>query len=1015
MDMTITEPEQQDITKPDLTNNLPTEPNLPSKSMPSNENQPNWIRTFGLAANLPCEILSNDRGTASSEIESRDQSLTASSDQNRMTPQRNLCNNSNVYQVYNLHNIELYKQPQFPVFHKNTSPSLHKNKGGKRKQQLLLKSLSKDSSFSSIESLPDLLGGLVLNGREGGRGVSAGIVGYWDGESEREGSRGSSRRSESESGIVSDTGETEMMTNSEIQVGEDDHMQEEEKEAMSGPGSSCKNVSAHKENGQIAKTGRGMTEDNREEKGWGRDVNGGGSRNNTGEKKLEEKRKKHKRGAGEAVEILINGRGILTPADSDSEFEDGSVVFSKPFISNSEFKVDQYSGLETPPHLSRRVSTPSHGSSLESLLALGVELFPSKDPLHRSASLESCLAPCRSTDGETGGSLASLGELSLGEGREREVSEPGRRKNNESAPGEASSGELSRRTLDLLKCLENIQSPLPAKMTRSVSDMTLRNSSLQRSRLPASPSLGGRLSGVSCSSRKGPPSLINESSVSASLTELSSTEDSSLASDDFATVRNQCHVFLDPSMAANANPCSFRKRSHGNNHGGQGLDESDATSLSMVVNVSCTSACTDEDEDDSDLLSSSTLTLTEEELGIRDGEDEDEDRLSGASSGNEDDDGEEMEGPYILGLEYMKRELQSWIRPLHTSSSSSKTEAGLRDELQCGANLSSTFTSSSQNKEQHCFLNSSAAKLLETYTNSGNNKTKSNHDVNEQEEKEEENKRNTTRSYINQFVDDVENGNVDQSMLRGKDEDDELLREESSVFTKKGESFRESGIFANVGESLQDVESSTTKTILLSSSPPCEVLSFLSKHTSSLVGQLRGELPCHSSSIPSPPSLSPVENSKSHDTLHSNIPTAGGRKAITIQEKFKFSSLVTEESRREVRDKESSLPPKRRHSPHSSCCSHLPFSSPSSSLHLCHAEEKKEKVHDFVMEIIDMTSLALKSKEIQAEEVTSRSNTDQGSASLAHIRDKVQYLYFSKEHKHLPTPSSPLISLCLPI
>ncbi|XP_076022142.1 A-kinase anchor protein 6 [Genypterus blacodes] len=997
-DMTITEPEQQDITTPDLTNNLLTEPDLPLKSIPSNGNQLNWIRTSGLAVNQHCEVLSNGIGTSSSEIESRDQSLTASSDQNRMTSQRKQqCNNNNVYQVYNLQNIELYKQPQFPILHKNTSSSLHKNKGEKRKQQLLLKSLSKDSSFSSIESIPDLLGGLILNGREGGRGVSAGIVGYWDGAIESEGSRGSSRRSESESGIVSDTGETETMTNSEIQGGEYDHMQEEEKEAMSGTGSSCKKVSTIKENVEIAKTGRGMTGDNRKEKGWRSD--GGGRRKNSGEKKLEEKRKKHKRGAGEAVEILINGRGILTPADSDSEFEDGALVFSKPFISNSEFKVNQYNGLETPPHISFRASTPllSHGSSLESLLTMGVELFPSKDQLHRSASLESCLAPCHSSDGETGGSLASLGELSLGEGRDMEMSEPGKRKNNESVPGEASSGELSRRTLDLLKCLENIQSPLPAKMTRSVSDMTLRNNSLQRSQLPASPSLCGRFSGVSCSSRKGPASLINESSVSASLTELSSTEDSSVASDDFAAVRNQCHVFLDPSMAANANSCSFSKCRHGNNRGGQGMDESDATSLSMVVNVSCASAGTDDDEDDSDLLSSSTLTLTEEELGIREGEDEDEDRLSGASSGNEEDDGEEMEGPYILGLEYMKRELQSWIRSPRTSSSSSKTEAGLWDELQCGANLSSTFTSSSQNKEQHSFLNCSAAKLLETYANSGNNKTKSNQDINEQEEEEEGNKRNTTRRYINQFVDDVENGNVDQSLLRGKeDEDDELLREESSVFTKKGETFRESGIFANVGESIQDVESSTTKTILLSESPACEVLPFPSKRTSSLVGQLRGELPCHSASITSPPSLSPLEDCRAHDALHSNRPAAGGRKAITIQEKFKFLTLVTEESRREVRDKKSSLPPKKRHSSHSSCCSHLLLSSSPSSPHPQRSEEKKDKVHDFVMEIIDMTSLALKSKEIQAEEVNSKSNTDQGSASLAHIRDKVL------EHSHQP-------------
>ena len=198
----------------------------------------------------------------------------------------------------------------------------------------------------------------------------------------------------------------------------------------------------------------------------------------------EEKRRRHRRGGGEAVEILMNRRGILTPTDSDSDFEAGGlgVDSSKPFVSRSPItglKVDQLNSLESSPALSRRASSPvlSQGSSLESLLALGGELFPSKDPLHRSASLESCLAPCRSTEGENGGSLASLGELDLGPSREGEGGEQGEEMKTENVQGEPSSGELSRRTLDLLKRLENIQSPLMAKMTRSVSDMTLQGSS----------------------------------------------------------------------------------------------------------------------------------------------------------------------------------------------------------------------------------------------------------------------------------------------------------------------------------------------------------------------------------------------------------------------------------------------------------------------------------------------------------------------------------------------------------
>ncbi|XP_071354946.1 A-kinase anchor protein 6 isoform X2 [Trachinotus anak] len=964
-DMTITEPDPQEAPEPDLMHNLPPEPDLP--------NQPDRIQTGVPASQCPGSMSSMMRGS-SSEV------------QPSVTSQAVPPNNNNIYQVYSLHNVQLYRQPPFP----HNSSSLYKTKSGKQKQQLLLKSLSKDSSFSSIESLPDLLGGPMSNKREGDR-----ITGYRDGESEREGGRGSgqsanSRRSECESGIVSDTGETETTMNSEIQGEEVEEEEGEHEQRKDGT-----DLALHKDS--VTKYNQRMK---MEEKGWRRDEN----RRN----REEERRRRHRRGGGEAVEILINGRVILTPADSDSDFE-VSGHSSKPFVSRSditEFRVDQLNGLETPPALSRQASSPvlSQGSSLESLLALGVELFPSKDPLHRSASLESCLAPCRSAEGETGGSVASLGELDLGQSREVDEDEPGKQENVENVQGEPSSGELSRRTLDLLKRLENIQSPVTAKMTRSVSDMTLRSSSPQRSHLPASPSLGGRhtpLSGISGSSRKGPPSLINESSATASLTELSSTEDSSLGSEDFATLKNQRHMFLDPTMAANANSGFYRKR-HGKSRGGQGMEEADAASLSMVVNVS--SACTDEDEDDSDLLSSSTLTLTEEELGVRDGEDEEEERLSGASSGNEDDeddDEEEMEGSYVLGLEYMKRELQSWIRsPRNSSSSSSKTEAGLRDELQCGTHPTSTFTSS-QNKEPHRFLNRSSAKLTETNANSSNSKAK--RDKTEQEE-EEENRRNATRSYISQFVDDVENGNVDQSCLKGKDEDDELLREESSMFTKKGESLRESYVFAKTGESVQDVSDLIVKTESnsmkqLSSSPTCELLSIEPKCASSLVGELRGELPCHSSALPSPPSLSPVEDCRSHNALHDNRPAAGGRKAITSQEKFKFSSFVTEETRREVRDKESSLPPKKRHSSHSSCHSHLPSPSSPSSHHPCD-EGKKENVHNFVMEIIDLTSLALKSKENQPEELnqaeTSRSNPDQGSGSLAQIRDKVL------EHSHRP-------------
>ncbi|KAM9842565.1 A-kinase anchor protein 6 [Aulostomus maculatus] len=919
-DMTITEPEPQEVPEPDLTHNLPTEPH--SDIILSNRNQPNRSPTEQNPV-----FMSSQRGEASSEP-----SVTS-----QMFPS----NYRNIYQVYSVHSVELYTQPPFPP----KSSHLRKPKAGKRKEHVLLKSLSKDSTFSSMESLPDLLGGLIPSNR------------FHDGEREREKGRGSgqswsSQRSESESGIVSDTGDTEtMMANPEIKV---------EVEV------------------------RTKSEENRKEMGWRTEEMCSESI-----REAEKKKRRHRRGGGgEAVEILINGRGILTPADSDSDFEVGSlsVNSSKPSLSNNDFtenKVEHYNGLETPPTVSRQASSPvlSQGSSLESLLALGMDLFPSKDLLHRSASLESGLAPSHSADGKTG---ATLRDAEQGQTKELDDSKPDK-DNNQGAAGELCSGELSRRTLDLLKRLENIQSPLATKMTRSVSDLTLQSSSPQQMRLPASPSLGGQNTPLSViSSRKGPPSLINESSATASLTELSSTEDSSLGSEDFA--RNQQHFLLDPAMAGNAN--SKRKCCHRNSQRGQGMDEADATSLSMVVNVSCTSACTDEDEDDSDLLSSSTLTLTEEELGVRDGEEEEEERLTGVSSGNEDEEDEEaMEESYALGLEYMKKELQSWIRPPRAfSSSTSKTEAALWDELQCGTTLHSTFTST-DNKEQNCFLNRANAKLMEVNSSGGNNKTK---DKQEQQE-EEENRRNATRSYISQFVDDVENGNVEQGSLKGKDADDELLREETSVFTKKGE-YK----FAKTRESLQDsgnLIGNTETAAQLSASPSCELLPYLSSRASSLVGQLRGELPCHSSSLPSPPSLSPLEDNGSNTVLSNVRATAEARKAITIQEKFKFSSVVTEESRQEVRDKDSSLPPKKWRSSHPPCCNHLTSPNPHGV-----KKGKNENVHDFVMEIIDMTSLALKKTENQVEQPDQSSieGSDPDQCPASQIRDKVL------KHSHQP-------------
>lgn len=931
-DMTITEPEP----KPDLTHLL-------LDNFTSDE--------------IPCDMSQTDDADGQvSEVVPNKSSEPISGLYRSETSQQLVPNSNNVYQVFSLHSVELFRQPEYchTGFSSGTS--------AKQKQHVLLKSMSKDSSFSSMESLPEFLGGLTST-IENQNPKSTDSKNYVQSTS--------SRRSESESGIVSDTGDTDTTTtNSGIQGEEEDLGLEEEGDVQKMDTSvfmlgNDRTAGCHQR--------KGKTKDGTKEKGRRRDI----SRRS----REDDKRRKHRKSGAETVEILIHGRGMVTMTDSDSDLD------MKLMYVDMDTD-EQIQGFEVHHSLLRQVQSPviSQASSLESILAPGVELFPSKDLLHRSSSLESGLVQCRSTDGDTGGSLASLGDQELC--KTTKDGETGKQKKSSISTGEPSSGELSRRTLDLLKRLENIQSPLAAKMTRSVSDMTLRRSSPQQSRLPPSTSLGGsQLFGLAGFSRKGPPSLINESSATASLTELSSTEDSSLGSEDYATLSNQRQLLQDPSAVDNTDSSCHRRQCNGNSQ--RGSDDADGASLSLLVNVSCTSACTDEDEDDSDLLSSSTLTLTEEELGVRDGEDEEPPGLIVTSSTNEDDEDEDavdIGGPYIPGLDYMKRELQTWIRSPRTSSSLT-TEAALLDELQCGTNLLSSSTSSLQPKEQCNFMCRTAVRPADSVTNSSSSSKIPIRD--------EESRRNATRSYISQFVDDVENGNVDHSCLRSKDEDDELLREESSVFTKKGEPLRES-LFTRTGESFPSVGCSTGRhsnptAADLTSSPSCELLSFPTNRNSSLAEQLKGELPCQSPSVPLP-GLSPVDPCGSHGAPQTGRPAAAvgsGRKAITIQEKFKFSSFVTEEAKREVIDKESSMPPKRRHS-HSSCCGHLPSPGP---LHPRSVNEgRKENVHNFVMEIIDMTSTALKNKENRPDELSldQRSSADQGPAPASQIKDKVQ-------------------------
>ncbi|XP_053331197.1 A-kinase anchor protein 6 [Spea bombifrons] len=247
-----------------------------------------------------------------------------------------------------------------------------------------------------------------------------------------------------------------------------------------------------------------------------------------------------------------------------------------------------------------------HNSSLESLSVTGEGLESEPVTLRRSVSLESWPASYKSNEDL----FSQQGSADI-------------------TPGSEHSEELSKRTLDLLKRLEDIECPSEQKMKRSLSDdITLRSG-------PHEASLNGLRS---------PPDRVSSGNedLGSELTELSSSEELSLKSEDLAMLKGRL-------MESNA---SFRKHLSRSLGGEEG-----EANLSMIVNVSCTSACTDE-EDDSDLLSSSTLTLTEEEE-----EEEEEEELEelNTSVGSEDEAGDGTGLP--LGSDFIRRELQAWIRP----------------------------------------------------------------------------------------------------------------------------------------------------------------------------------------------------------------------------------------------------------------------------------------------------------------------------------------------------------------
>uniref|UniRef100_A0A452HGQ1 A-kinase anchor protein 6 n=1 Tax=Gopherus agassizii TaxID=38772 RepID=A0A452HGQ1_9SAUR len=359
----------------------------------------------------------------------------------------------------------------------------------------------------------------------------------------------------------------------------------------------------------------------------------------------------------------------------------------------------------------KQVSRLSRSSSLESLSVagdlFGSSIFKAGDGLQRSTSLESWLTSYKSNEDLF--SHHGSGDISA---------------------SSDSVGELSKRTLDLLNRLENIQSPLDQKIKHSISDITLQSSSQKMS-------LAGQLALDIASS-------INEDSA-ASLTELSSSEDLSLCSEDIVLHRNKV-------LDSNA---SFRK------HLNQSVADESDVNVSMIVNVSCTSACTD-DEDDSDLLSSSTLTLTEEELGIKDEDDD-------SSIATDEDIYEECN--LISGLDYIKNELQTWIRPKF-SLTREKRRCNFSDEIQYSKDVSSNETSKAiDTLSTETLLNGSVYKLPE---NNGNSKSVS--DGHELGTKSQTIK-DRSQAAKDQFVDDMENGNVENTPDSQKEE---LIRTSST-------------------------------------------------------------------------------------------------------------------------------------------------------------------------------------------------------------------------------------------
>ncbi|NXD89136.1 AKAP6 protein, partial [Chaetorhynchus papuensis] len=823
--------------------------------------------------------------------------------------------NPHIYQVYSLHNIELSEKKHMPFLKKTSRLS------NVTQSNILNKTLSKDSSFSSTKSLPDLIGGTTLT-KPCNYMYQCGNI---------------SRHSESESGIVSEC-DTETTNNSEI------FLLNDIESSQSNP--ELGHVESQVDDVIIPK----LKQDEEDHTSLSDDFQLApsaccGSENDedldsitmSNPGCLEELQGKHDVFTFYDYSYLQGSKFKLPEIMKQSQIEkthtEGSLFhdfcFDKiPGKSEHKSGESQPDGFIHDHALAnicgesdtnscksteivrklpvteniRQVSTLSHSSSLESLSVVGdlfsSGIFKSGDGLQRSASLESWLTSYKSNEDLF--SHHGSGDISA---------------------SSDSVGELSKRTLDLLNRLENIQSPSDQKIKRSISDITLQSSSQKMS-------FTGQMSLDIASS-------INEDSA-ASLTELSSSEDLSLCSEDIVLHRNKI-----PDSNA-----SFRKRLNRSV-----ADESDVN-VSMIVNVSCTSACTD-DEDDSDLLSSSTLTLTEEELGIKDEDDD-------SSIATDEDIYEECN--LMSGLDYIKNELQTWIRPKF-SLTREKRKSNLSDEIQRSKEVSNETSKATDTLSIETLLNGSVQKISE---NNGNSK---NMPCDREKGTKSHPMKDISQVVKDQLVDDMENGNIENTLGSQKEG---LVKVAATPKTHASLDVRETenecGICEAFTDSSDDSHMDGKETVLFSAgsrSSPRECQSHLQPDLHS-VASSPAKKPCLESS-------SEINSAGVQDTaLQPSLPN-GQQHRINITEKFPDCCATLKSNEAECNSSANGL---------DLCCN-------------CESADFDKKtmedgsVHNFVREIIDMASTALKSKS-QPECESS------APASLAQIKEKVL------EHSHRP-------------